>query len=103
MYNFHFTLKDSQGQTVEQDRDNWYFEEFLADRLNNGAYGEPFAWEITSVERRDLRNGETVTIDTRDGLIKVLEDTRDELELRKRELDETIGDVEVALNDLGKK
>lgn len=102
MYNFHFTIKDTHGQTVEQDRQNWYFEEFLADRLNE-AYGEPFAWEIVSVERKDLRSGETVTIDTRDGLIKIFEDTRDELELRKKELDESIDDIEIALNDLGKK
>lgn len=102
MYNFHFTIKDTHGQIIEQDRQNWYFEEFLADRLNE-AYGEPFAWEIVSVERKDLRNGETVTIDTRDGLIKIFEDTRDELELRKKELDESIDDIEIALNDLGKK
>lgn len=102
MYNFHFTIKDIHGQTVEQDRQNWYFEEFLADRLNE-TYGEPFAWEILSVERKDLRNGETVTIDTRDGLIKIFEDTKDELETRKHEIDETISDIEIALNDLGKK
>lgn len=102
MYNFHFTIKDTNGQIIEQDRQNWYFEDFLADILNQN-YGTPFAWEIVSVERRDLRNGETVTIDTRDGLIKVFEDVRDELEFRKHELDETVSDVEVALNDLGKK
>ena len=102
MYNFHFTLKDAQGQTHEQDRQTWYFEEFLAEILN-GYYGDPFAWDIVSVERRDLRNGETVKIDTKDGLIKMFEDVRDELEFRKHELDETIGDIEIALNDLGKK
>lgn len=102
MYNFHFTLKDAQGQTYEQDRQTWYFEEFLAEILN-GCYGDPFAWDIVSVERRDLRNGDTVTIDTADGLIKVLEDTRDELEFQKHELDETISDINAALLDLGKK
>ena len=102
MYNFHFTIKDTNGQIIEQDRQTWYFEDFLADILNQN-YGTPFAWEIVSVERRDLRNGETVTIDTRDGLIKVFEDVKDELEFRKHELDDTISDVEVALNDLGKK
>lgn len=102
MYNFHFTIKDTIGQTIEQDRRNWYFEEFLADILNQN-YGAPFAWEIVSVECKDLRNGETVKIDTRDGLIKVLEDTRDELEFRKHELDEAISDIGDALNNLGKK
>ena len=102
MYNFHFTIKDTNGQIVEQDRQTWYFEEFLADILDQ-SYGTPFAWEIVSVERKDLRNGETVKIDTRDGLIKIFEDTKDELELRKKELDESISDIEIALNDLGKK
>lgn len=102
MYNFHFTIKDTNGQIIEQDRQTWYFEDFLADILNQN-YGTPFAWEIVSVERKDLRNGETVKIDTRDGLIKVFEDVKDELEFRKHELNETISDVEVALNDLGKK
>ena len=102
MYNFHFTIKDTNGQIIEQDRQLWYFEDFLADILND-RYGEPFAWEIVSVERRDLRNGETVKIDTKDGLIKMFEDVRDELEFRKHELDETISDIEIALNDLGKK
>ena len=102
MYNFHFTIKDTNGQIFEQDRQTWYFEDFLADILNQN-YGEPFAWEIVSVERRDLRNGETITLDTKDALVKLFEDVRDELEFRKHELDETIGDVEIALNDLGKK
>ena len=102
MYNFHFTIKDTNGQIIEQDRQTWYFEDFLADILNQN-YGTPFAWEIVSGERKDLRNGETVKIDTRDGLIKVFEDVKDELEFRKHELNETISDVEVALNDLGKK
>lgn len=102
MYNFHFTIKDTNGQTIEQDRQLWYFEDFLADILNQN-YGEPFAYEILSVERKDLRNGETVKIDTKDGLIKLFEDTKDELEFRKHELDETIGDIEIAMSDLGKK
>jgi hypothetical protein len=102
MYNFHFTLKDTNGQIIEQDRQLWYFEDFLADILDQN-YGTPFAWEIVSVERKDLRNGETVKIDTKDGLIKLFEDVKDELEFRKHELDETISDIEVALNDLGKK
>lgn len=102
MYNFHFTIKDINGQTIEQDRQLWYFEDFLADILNQN-YGEPFAYEILSVERKDLRNGETVKIDTKDGLIKLFEDTKDELEFRKHELDETIGDIEIAMSDLGKK
>ena len=102
MNNTHFAIKDTHGQIIEQDRQIWYFEEFLADILN-GMYGEPFAWEIVSIERKDLRNGETVKIDTKDGLIKVFEDVKDELEFRKHELDETISDVEIALNDLGKK
>ena len=99
MYNFHFTIKDTNGQIIEQDRQTWYFEEFLADILND-RYGEPFAYEILSVERKDLRNGETVTIDTKDGLIKLFEDTKDELEFRKHELDETISDLRVAIKDL---
>lgn len=102
MYNFHFTIKDINGQTIEQDRQSWYFEDFLADILNQN-YGEPFAYEILSVERKDLRNGETVKIDTKDGLIKLFEDTKDELEFRKHELDETIGDIEIAMSDLGKE
>lgn len=102
MYNFHFTIKDTNGQIIEQDRQLWYFEDFLADILNQN-YGTPFAWEIVSVERKDLRNGETVKIDTKDGLIKLFEDTRDELKFRKHEIDETISDIEIALNDLGKK
>lgn len=102
MYNFHFTIKDINGQTIEQDRQTWYFEDFLSDILNQN-YGEPFAYEILSVERKDLRNGETVKIDTKDGLIKLFEDTKDELEFRKHELDETIGDIEIAMSDLGKK
>ena len=99
MYNFHFTIKDTNGQIIEQDRQLWYFEDFLADILND-RYGEPFAYEILSVERKDLRNGETVTIDTKDGLIKLFEDTNDELEFRKHELDETISDLRVAIKDL---
>lgn len=102
MYNFHFTIKDINGQTIEQDRQLWYFEDFLADILNQN-YGEPFAYEILSVERKDLRNGETVKIDTKGGLIKLFEVTKDELEFRKHELDETIGDIEIAMSDLGKK
>ena len=99
MYNFHFTIKDTNGQIIEQDRQTWHFEDFLADILND-RYGEPFAYEILSVERKDLRNGETVTIDTKDGLIKLFEDTKDELEFRKHELDETISDLRVAIKDL---
>lgn len=102
MYNFHFTIKDTNGQIIEQDRQLWYFEDFLADILNQN-YGEPFAYEILSVERKDLRNGETVKIDTKGGLIKLFEVTKDELEFRKHELDETIGDIEIAMSDLGKK
>lgn len=102
MYNFNFAIKDINGQTIEQERRDWYFEDFLADILSD-RYGEPFAWEIVSVERKDLRNGETVKIDTKDGLIRLFEDVRDELEFRKHELNETIGDVEIALSDLGKK
>lgn len=102
MYNFNFAIKDINGQTIEQERQDWYFEDFLADILND-RYGEPFAYEILSVERKDLRNGEVVKIDTRDGLIKMFEDVKNELEFRKHELDETIGDIENALNNLGKK
>lgn len=102
MHNFHFTIKDTNGKIIEQDRQTWYFEDFLADILND-MYGEPFAWEIVSVERKDLRNGETVKIDTKDGLIRLFEDVRDELESRRRELNETISDIEIAMNDLGKK
>lgn len=99
MYNFHFTIKDTNGQIIEQDRQNWYFEEFLADRLNE-AYGEPFAYEILSVERKDLRNGETVKIDTAEGLKDIYERTIDELEFRRKEMEETVSDLRVAIKDL---
>lgn len=99
MYNFHFTIKDTNGQTIEQDRQNWYFEEFLADILDQN-YGEPFAYEILSVERKDLRNGETVKIDTAEGLKDIYERTIKELEFRRKEIDETVSDLRVAIKDL---
>lgn len=99
MYNFHFTIKDTNGQTIEQDRQTWYFEDFLADILDQN-YGEPFAYEILSVERKDLRNGETVKIDTAEGLKDIYERTIDELEFRRKETEETISDLRVAIKDL---
>ena len=96
---FHFTLKDSKGQMAEQDRWSWFFEDFLAERLLDGDIWTP--WEITSVSRTDKRNGETVTIDTPQGLKDVFRDTIDELESQRREIDGVITDLEVAIKDLG--
>ena len=99
MYNFHYTIKDTNGQIIEQDRQTWYFEDFLADILDQN-YGTPFAYEILSVERKDLRNGEVVKIDTAEGLKDIYERTIDELEFRRREVEEPISDLRVAIKDL---
>lgn len=104
MYNFHFTLK-TKGNVVQmdQDRTDPWFEDFLADRVD-GSYDEIyFSKGIASVERRDLKTGEVVTINTPKELADLYRRTIDELECRKRELNESISLLNGYIKDLDKK
>ena len=104
MYNFHFTLK-TKGNVVQmdQDRTDPWFEDFLADRVD-GSYDEIyFSRGIASVERRDLKTGEVVTINTPKELADLYRRTIDELECRKRELNESISLLNGYIKDFDKK
>ena len=104
MYNFHFTLK-TKGNVVQmdQDRTDPWFEDFLAARVD-GSYDEIyFSKGIASVERRDLKTGEVVTINTPKELADLYRRTIDELECRKRELNESISLLNGYIKDLDKK
>lgn len=104
MYNFHFTLKTLNNDIqMDQDRTDPWFEDFLADRVD-GSYNDIyFSKGIASIERRDLKTGEVVTINTPKELADLYRRTIDELECRKRELDESISLLSGYIKDLDKK
>lgn len=104
MYNFHFTLKTLNNDIqMDQDRTDPWFEDFLADRID-GSYNDIyFSKGIASIERRDLKTGEVVAIDTPKGLADLYRRTIDELECRKRELDESISLLSGYIKDFEKK
>lgn len=104
MYNFHFTLKTLNNDIqMDQDRTDPWFEDFLADRID-GSYNDIyFSKGIASIERRDLKTGEVVAIDTLKGLADLYRRTIDELECRKRELDESISLLSGYIKDFEKK
>ncbi len=104
MYNFHFTLK-TKGNDIQMDQDRIdpWFEDFLADRVD-GSYNDIYFSEgIALIERRDLKTGEVVTINTPKELADLYRRTIDELECRKRELDESISLLNGYIKDLDKK
>lgn len=104
MYNFHFTLKTLNNDIqMDQDRIDPWFEDFLADRVD-GSYNDIyFSKGIASIERRDLKTGEVVTASTPKELADLYRRTIDELENRKRELNESIDLLEEFIEDLSKK
>lgn len=104
MYNFHFTLK-TKGNVVQmdQDRTDPWFEDFLADRVDSSYDEIYFSKGIASVERRNLKTGEVVTASTPKELTDLYKRTIDELENRKRELNESIDLLEEFIEDLSKK
>lgn len=104
MYNFHFTLKTLGNDVqMDQDRTDPWFEDFLADRVD-GSYNDIYFSEgIASVERRNLKTGEVVTVSTPKELADLYRRTIDELEHRKRELNESISLLNGYIKDFDKK
>lgn len=100
-YNYHFTMRNATtGEIYEQDRIDWYMEDFVADMLLNG---NVFAYDIESVKREPLyptTPAEALTIDTPSGLKKLLQDVADELEYRETELEHAQDDVAYAIKRL---
>lgn len=104
MYNFHFTLKTLNNDIqMDQDRTDPWFEDFLADRLDGSFNDIYFSKGIALIERRDLKTGEVVTASTPKELADLYRRTIDELENRKRELNESIDLLEEFIEDLSKK
>lgn len=104
MYNFHFTLKTLGNDIqMDQDRIDPWFEDFLADRLDGSFNDIYFSKGIASIERRDLKTGETTTVSTPEELTDLFRRTIDELGYRKKELDESISLLEEYTEDLKKK
>ena len=104
MYKFHFTLKTLNNDIqMDQDRTDPWFEDFLADRVD-GSYNDIyFSKGIASIERRDLKTGEVATINTPKELADLYRRTIEELECRKRELDESISLLNGYIKDFDKK
>ena len=77
---FHYTLKTTEGEIVEQDRSNWYISEFLADQIFYcGRDPEVF----TEVTFTDTRDGNSHTYTKNDEKWKtILKELIDELEFR---------------------
>ena len=80
---FHYTLKTTDGEIVEQDRSNWYISEFLADQIFYcGRDPEVF----TEVTFTDTRDGNSHTYTKNDEKWKtILKELIDELEFRAKE------------------
>lgn len=99
-YNYHFTMKNATtGEIYEQDRAEWYMEDFVADMITNC---NVFAYDIKSVKCEPLyptSHGATI-INTPSGLKKLLQDVADELEFRVQELESARGDVQYAIEHL---
>lgn len=94
---FHFKMTDVNGQTIEQDRQSWFFEDFIADNIDNDAI---YAWDIVSIERTDLVTGDVVKIDSQEGLKDAFKDAIDELNGRRRDIEDAMSDLEVAIRGL---
>ena len=104
MYNFHFTLKTLDNIIqMDQDRIDPWFEDFLADRIDGSFEDIYFSKGIASIERKDLKTGETVTASTPEELTDLFRRTIDELEHRKRVLDESISLLKELTENLKKK
>lgn len=100
MYKFHFTLYTSNGEQIDQDRCDYSFAEFFADRINDaGMDPETFTKAVRTV----IETGEKYTIDTPEEMAHALENTLDELVFRRRELNESIDWTEDAIKQLRKK
>ena len=100
MYKFHFTLYTSNGEQIDQDRSSYSFADFFADRINDaGMEPETFVKATRTVNE----TGETYTIEDPGEMANALENTLDELESRKRELNESIDWTREAIRQLRKK
>lgn len=97
---YHFTMYNGEtGEIIDQDRISFFFEDFVTDMILSGNIAPS---EIKSVERRCIHKSADapVIIDTPEGLKKLLEDVRDDLDLRKVMVNEAYEDVLEVIKDM---
>ena len=98
-YPYHFVLKLTTGEIIEQDRQNWYVEEFLADQmLDYGRNANEFV-EVYYVNRLNDTKSVVYSVNT-DRWEELLKKLVDEFEGRIMEMRAAYADAFLTLEQV---